>query len=446
MTISYLSFGSIAKLHNNNKETTSPIGELSVKALTYAKDPGVFSIAGSTETVLYNFLTRNDKGQDIIMPQSIADVQIKISDWLYQEALKGNITDSRQNTLNSLKQTFTKDIEFTEVGDMVTDNKLWLPSYVKGKITEGKDKNDFTLWFAEEYFRRQYPEVSFLIIHPLPIEEMDTTFNLNYQQLGERLAKETPDVVEKRVAKLTSNTKHPTTDRIVFPSRIMDLVNTPSFNTGYWSVLVWGNGEDSEDQMIDQIADELRKASKHTEDELGEKYPDIFNATEFYVLPYYHRLGIINKTNGASTYSPIIDRETMMVPVDKFLTPNMTSAHVIKSMQEFTFFYKSIQCAFVGKVKNRPGLIKVGDIYPDYQLIQPGDPDFQMMSQKTMDFTLGMQELIAAGEVTTPFNLPPRGISRVTRFNNLYVSKRIGNIKYLVMTKYQFIQSGLVKE
>lgn len=446
MAITYLSFASLAKLHNNNKETTSPIGELSTKALTYAKDPGVFSTDGSTETVLYNFLTRDDKGQDIIMPQSIAEVQIKISDWLYQEALKGNITDSRQDTLNALKQTFTKDIEITEVGEMVTNNKIWLPSYVKGKHVEGKDKNDFYVWFAEEYFRRQYPEVSFLIVHPLPIAEMDTTFNMNYQQLAERLAKETPDVVEKRVNELTKLKKHPTTDRIIFPSRIMDLVNTPNFNLGYWTVLVWGNGEDSEDQMIDQIAEELRKNSKHTEEELGEKYPDIFNATEFYVLPYFHRIGITNKTNGASTYSPIVDRETMMVPVDKFLTPNMTSAHVIKSMQELTFLYKSIQCAFVGKVNNREGLFKVGTLYPDYQLTQPGDADFQQMSEKTMAFILGMQELIAAAEVVTPFNLPPKGISRVTRFNQLYVSKRVGNVKFLVMTRYQFVQAGLIKD
>lgn len=443
MSKNYLSFASIAKLRNNTPLTVSPIGELSNKSLCYTKDPAGFSANPVTETVLYNFLT-TDGTKEIAMTQAIAEQEIQISDFLYQEAIKGNVGKDRGTTLNLLQQNFTVNVEITEVGEMITNNVVWLPSYVKGKHIEGKDKNDFTLWFADDYFLRQYPRLSLLIVHPLPVEEMDTVFTLNHQQLDERLTKETKAVLEKRIATATQNTRYPYSDRLVFESEIMDLINTPSFSMGEWTVLGWGNLTDSEDAIIDKIAEELKANSKHTDDELAEKYPNIFNPVEFYAIPYWDRIGIQDKTTGGSTYSPIVDRETSDNNVTKYLVPNMTKDSVIKSMQIFPFHYKSIEVAIVGKPQNRAGFKKASQVYGDYQLIQAGDSDFENMSETTMAFVYGMQELLAAAESTTPYNLPPQGIGVTTRFNQLYVTRRIGKIKFLMMTRYQFQNDGLV--
>ena len=122
----------------------------------------------------------------------------------------------------------------------------------------------------------------------------------------------------------------------------------------------------------------------------------------------------------------------------------MTKDSVIKSMQIFPFHYKSIEVAIVGKPQNRAGFKKASQVYGDYQLIQAGDSDFENMSETTMAFVYGMQELLAAAESTTPYNLPPQGIGVTTRFNQLYVTRRIGKIKFLMMTRYQFQNDGLV--
>lgn len=444
-TTVYLSFASVAELHNNSQLTVSPIGELTNKARTYAKDPGVFSLSsGSSATVLFNFKSQTDN-VDIVMPQPRAQKQIEISNWLVAQAKLGNITNSRANTLALLKQTFSNDIQITEVGEMVTNNQIWLPSFVSGFYGATGEDEQFYLWMADAYFRDQYPLVNFTVVHPIPLTEIDSLIEMNYQQLEARLAKETPDIIQRRTDELTNDSAWPYTERNIHPFSVFDLINTPNSVKAYWTAVEWGNGFDAEDQLYDQIQKEILEASKYPREKWEEVLPDLFNPVEFYALPYYNRPGLTNRTNGAKTYSPIMDRETEMELVDNYLTPNMSEDHVIKSMQVIPFLYKSLAVAFVGKTNNREALKKVGSLYPDYQLRPSLDPDFGEMEDVTMEFIIQMENLLAAGETVTDISLPPNGITRIQRFGKTYVGRRIGIAKFLVMTRDQMIRDGLVE-
>lgn len=445
MSTSYLSFGSIPKLHNNTDSVTSPIGEMSTKARTYGKDPGVFSLDGGSETTLYNFLATTDNSP-IVMPEDLAEKQIEISNWLYDQAKKGNLNASSVGCLNLLKQQFTNNIEIVEVGDMVTDSTIFFPSFVRGNHKVNGEDQTFYLWFSNSYFLKQFPRVSFTVVHPLPLEEMDSLMMMNYQQIAARLAKETPDVIEDRVDKLTNNEQYPASYRRVDKLSIVDTINVPNFNMGYWLSLVNGNGDDADDQLYQQIQDEILGVSQYPRHDWEEKIPDLFNPTEFYVIPYYDRLGIINKVNGGSTMSPIVDHETVRDHVDFYLTSNMNEEHVIKSLQTVDMLYKSYQCAFVGKVNNRPENTKISQLFPDYQLIPSTDPDFDMMSMSTMTFIKELENLVAAAETVTQNNLTPTGITRVVRFNKLWVSKRVGAVRYIVLTRWQMLQDKRITE
>lgn len=446
MSVVYLSFGSIAQLHNNSLLKTSPIGELSNKARTYAKDPGVFSITSSVSaTILFNFLSQKDNA-DIVLPQALAEVQIGIVNWLYAQAVLGNITGNRPNTLALLRAEFTNNVEITDIGEMVTNNTIWLPSFVKGTHTVSGAKHDFYVWLADAYFRDQYPKVSFTVVHPVPIADIDVLVNLNYQDLATRLAKETPDVIEARTKALTSGSEWPYTERNVIGFDVMDLINTGKSNKAYWRYVEWGNGADAEDQLFTQIQNEILAKSKFPRAKWEEVVPDLFNPIEFYVLPYYTRTGLTNKTNGAKSYSPIVDRETMMALADKYLTPNMTSAHVIGSLQVVPFLYKSFSAAFVAKMNNRAEMKKVYNLFADYALIPSGDPEAGQMNAGTLEFIMGMENLLAAAEVVTPISLPPSGVTRIERFGKVYVAKRIGKAKFIVMTRWQMIQDNVVVE
>jgi hypothetical protein len=447
MSTSYLSFATITKLYNNTANTVSAIGELSGKALSYAKDPGKFSLAVNVASAasLVNFLSTQD-GEDIKMPQEIAEVQIGIANWLYAQALAGNVTSSRPNCLQILKTQFTTNIVIEDIGEMATNNAIWLPSFVKGYHIVGSEQQPFYMWMADAYFRLQYPNVKFTVIHPLPLGEMDWLMNANYQDIATRLALETPVVVAKRESLATNGYEWPGTERNPIEFQIMDLINLGKFNVGTWVIWHWGNGEDAEDQLFEQIRNEILKDSQYPLSRWEEKIPDLFNPLEFYVLPEFGRIGVVNRTNGSSTYSPIVDRETMMDIATAYLGPTMPADHLIKSAQTVPLMYKSLQALFVAKVNNRDGMKKIYAIVKDYQLIASKEPEFGTMSQESMDFAYGMDELMAAAEIVTPISLLPPGVQRVERLGKLCVTKRINRVKYVAFTKYQLIQDGIVAE
>lgn len=447
MSTTYLSFASIAKLHNNGLRVVSNIGELSIKATTYAKDPGRFSlaVASASATQLVNFYSDKD-GTEIAMPQNLAEIQIGIANWLYDQALLGNITSSRTNTLALLKAQFTNNISIDEVGEMATNNAIWLPSFVKGQHTVGAVKHDFYLWMADAYFRIQYPKILFTVVHPLPKTEMDWLMNANYQEIDARLRKETPAIVSQREHTATNGSEWPFTERNIVEFEIVDLINLGKVNVGSWSVMHWGNNTDAEDQLYEQMQNEILTGSKYTRPKWEEKIPDLFNPLEWYCMPRFDLLGVTDRTNGASTFSPIVDYETERRIATAYLTPSMSADHVIKSLQSFTFMYKSIQVGFVAKLNNRAGMKKLGAVYPDYQLISPLDSDFERMNTTTMAFVKGMEELIAAAEVVTPLSLLPGGVTRIERLGKVCVAKRIGKVKFVMFTRWQMVQDGLVVE
>lgn len=445
MSATYLSFASIAGFFNNSPVTVSPFGELSNKARTYAKDPAVFSFSDQpSETVLFNFLTK-EKDKEAVMPVAAANKQIEVSNWLVQEAKRGNITGDRKNTLDQLRKAWAKDITFTEIGMMVTDNKYWMPSFIRGTQTIDGVVNNFYLWFADQYFLEQYPEVSFTIIHPLPLEEIDLLIELNYVQLKERLELETPDVIEDRTHALTNGAAWPYTERKVQMFEVLDLLNKPSLVNAYWRWLEWGNGRDAEDQLYDQIQKEILDNSKYPREVWEEKVPDLFNPLEYYAIPYFDRKGLVNKTDDTATHSPIVDRETMEGHTKFYLEKHLGASHLIKSLQYVPFLYKSTLCAIVGKKNNRKGFEKIQSLYPDYQLISSLDSEFNLMSRDTSNFILQMENLIAGAEVTTDITLVPKGLTRVERFDKTWVSRRIGRVKVMTLTLWQMKEDKRVK-
>jgi hypothetical protein len=89
---------------------------------------------------------------------------------------------------------------------------------------------------------------------------------------------------------------------------------------------------------------------------------------------------------------------------------------------------------------------KITALFPDYSLISSDDSDVDLMDPTTMNFIFQMEGLLAAAETVTPISLPPQGITRVVRFGQTYVARRIGKVKILVLTKYQMLQDGVVSE
>jgi hypothetical protein len=226
---------------------------------------------------------------------------------------------------------------------------------------------------------------------------------------------------------------------------IYDVVNTPNFNKGHWTIIYYGNPTDAEEETYEKIKECILNNSKHTEDEWAEIIPDLFNPLEFAVVPFWNELGLINETVVGSTYSPIFTFKDGDELPNKYCTL-WGEAAVIESLQIVPHLYKSAKMGFVGKPKNHGDRTKITQIYPDYQLIPSTDSQAGMMSKETTKFIMDLEEMLAAGEVVTPDGMPPKGIQRVMKDGKLYITRRSSKSKITMITRYQFVKDGVIVE
>lgn len=440
----YSCFNNISELKING--STSPIGELTNETMTYSKAPDYYyQEANPCELVGFRGvdLTDNSRRYEKI-PLSHSGLVMGMNKWLYDEAKKGNFNNNVQVTLQALKATFTVGWVWKDIGKMVTNGAIWLPSSVTFTLEVGAIVHEFKIWYANAAFAEEFPYREIYVFQPIPVDSIDFLAENNYREVRNRLLEETADKLENRVKALIG-VDDPYTRRVVIPFEIHDLVNQPMKNTGFWTVIYYGNPNDAEEETYEAIRQCILSHSSKPEDKWAEIIPDLFNPLEFVAVPYWNEYALINETALGSTYSPIFTFEGGDTLPKKY-ADFYSDTDIIKSLQILPTMYKSAKIGFVGKPTNNQGRNKISDIFPDYQLIPSTDGQAGMMSKPTFAFVKDLEELTAAAEVVTPDGLPPSGMQRETRNGRLYLSRRTNNIKVTMITRYQFIKDGLVDE
>lgn len=443
MLKNFLSFCSIPELHDRNPLSVSPLGELTNKTRTYCKDPNIYN-SQTGGLAIINFYSKTETEEETTIPRQHIDKQLEICLWMLDQAKRGNFDDDQFLVLQQLKNQFTKDVEFTGIGEMVTNSAIYLPSFIEMKFKEGENDILAKIWFANEYFDSSYPYKEFEIDLPVEASDMDFLYENNYVDVTERMKAETPVVVEARITKITDNFTYPYTARFSLMFLLHDTINNKTVPL-YFTVLIWGNPEDSDEQILAEIADKILANSKYDEEQWTPKLPDIFNPLEFVCVPHFELISRENKALETSTFSPIFDYESALT-LPKLFAPNLTPEGLIKSLQSIPFMYKSVQVSFVGKPDNYDGKNKIKDIYPDYILVEVDNPDSGLMETDTLHFIKDMQTLISAAEVMTPTNLSVKGVRRLERWGKFYVAKRIGKVNFVMATRYQMIKEGILSE
>ncbi|QDB70376.1 hypothetical protein CF8_0207 [Aeromonas phage CF8] len=442
MSILFSCFVNISELKVNG--STSPLGELTNETQTYAKAPDYYYVENQPcELVGFRGINQsNTSSRYEKIPQSHVAPVMGMLNWLYEQADAGNLNDSSQVTLQALQTNYTLGWVWKAVGKMVTNNAIWLPSSIDFTHEVGGVVHEFKIWFANAAFAVEFPYREIYVIDPIDIADIDFFAEHNYKEVRNRLNEETPNKRQQREDLLVGTTD-PYTRREIIPFDIYDLVNQPQKNTGYWTIIYYGNPNDAEEEVYEAIRNNILAHSKYDEVKWEQVIPDLFNPLEFIVIPHWNELGLVNETALGSTYSPIFTYQGGDVLAKKY-ADFYSQEDIIKSLQIVPDLYKSAKMSFVGKPQNNAARILISGIYPDYQLIPSTDSQAGMMSKETAEFIKDLEEMLAAGEVTTPDGLPPKGMQRVIKAGRLYISKRTGNVKLTMITRYQFIEDGLI--
>ncbi|QDJ96946.1 virion structural protein [Aeromonas phage D3] len=440
----YSCFAEVAGLVRNG--SNSPIGELTNKTKTYAKEPD-FYFKKDSPVLLVGFRgVKLDSPENRYeqIPTSHQDPVLTMLDWLYNEAKKGNITDDSNICLQALKTNFSKGWVWKSVGEMVTNSTIWLPSSINFTYEAGGVVHEFKIWMANAAFALEFPYREIYVVGPIPPGDIDYLAEHNYKEVQNRLYEETTDKVQDRVDALVGKTD-PYTLRTTYTFNVYDLINKPKFNKAVWTVIYYGNPNDAEEETFEAIRNCILSNSKHPETKWEEVIPDLFNPLEFIAIPHWNELALLNETQKGSTLSPIFTFQGGDALAKKY-ADFYAEDDIIKSLQIVPSLYKSAAVSFVGKPRNNQGRIHIRQVFPDYQLIPSDDSQAGYMSKETHQFVFDLESMLAAAEVNRPTDLPPAGMQRVTIGGRMYLTKRSSVAKITMATRYQFIKDGLVDD
>lgn len=422
----------------------SPIGELNSKGMTYAKEPDFYYQKGSPCYLTVFRGVNGDKMYEKI-PTSHQNPTLEVCNWLYQQAVNNKFNNSEINCLQQLRAQFTDNYNFKNIGTMITNNQIWLPRHLQFTVTRNNIEHEFKIWFAVENFLEEFPYREIYVFPPLPPAESDSLFKLNYKELQKRLAEETIDRLEDRVHNLLEQEKYPYTTRFIKSYDVYDLINKPEKTLCHWTIVQYGNPKNADEEIEEAIKDCLDKNTTVDNDKKEETIPDLYNPLEYILIPHFNDLGLVNETPKGSTYSPIFDYLNGEQLAYRY-ADMYTQGHIKEVLQIVPHLYKSLKISAVGKPNNNLGQTRFTDIYPDYQLIPSTDSQAGMMSKETLTYLLEIENLINAAETVTMNNTLPGNIQRVVRKERLYVSLKIGKVKFLMLSRYQLIKDGYIDE
>lgn len=424
--------------------STSALGELTNNTRSYAKEPD-FYFEPNVPVDLYSFRGVSATSNYEKIPDPFVKPVIDMLNWLYEQAKGSKTTNSSQACLQLLKATYVANWTWNDVGVMVTNNAIWLPSSINFTLKVGDVESEFKIWLANEHFAVEFPYREIYVIHPVPITEIDALAEQNFKQVKALIQGQTTAKIEARVDSLLGKGYPPYSARVVYSFDIYDLVNEPNKNTGDWTVIYYGNPNDAEEETYEQIKNCILSNSKYDETKWADVIPDLFNPLEFAVIPYWDKIGIQNETVAGSTLSPIFTYDGGTDLPNKY-GALWDSAQIIKSLQVVPSLYKSAHMAFIGKPTNHNSLTKINQIFPDYQLIPSTDSQAGMMSRPTAQFIFDLEGLLAAGETVTPDGVPPSGMQRIMKNGMFYLTRRTSNVKLTMITRYQFVKDGILPE
>lgn len=443
----FVNYGALA---NNAYGVTSPIGEMSLRSATFAKDRAQY--VGQTDTVpatsseLTVFSSRDIEGDRVAVPAPISELLVEIMNWVYKESLAGTFTSSAESFRVNFNLDFGDQTDDLVVGPMVTGSSIWMPSYITffldseevfpGAVPAGFESSRVRLWFSDAAFAQQYDEYEIAFV--APVETLDDLF-LYPAQVVDLLAARTPPETTDLISAAIGNTPNTALESYNFKYYHLGAPQTQT--NAFWTFIIWSDYGNNLDTMKIDLAEWILANSTHDREEWIQIFPDIFATTEFILTPLWNQFAIPNLSLEHAMYSPLINaKEARVIQGGTAVGTAYTDVHVDDYMAFLSFPYKSLTCLIVGGPENRDEKFNLYDFHPTYLGVPTSSIDFMRMSQETQFWATKMFAMLKVAEVMTELSDIPSGMYRLRRTNSddqevLYVASSIYDVQYLVAAK-----------
>lgn len=454
----FVSFGALT---NNETGVISPIGELSLRSGTFAKDralfTGVTATSPATTVDLTVFSGRSPLGAVVETPTVVSSLLLSIGAWVYKEAVDGTFQSGTESLRVPFLAQFGDKITSISIGAMVSveiesveywfprsltltldSAEVWAPSAVPAGFESVRTK----LWFSDNDFKQQYDEYDIAFIAPVPIADIDDLFQFPPQVI-ELLEAMTPPVMAQQVALAAGNSPYTVLSSFNFKYHHLGAPTTTT--DAYWTFVIWSDFGNNFDKMKLDLAEWILDNSTHTREEWIAIFPDIFASTEFIITPLWNQYAIPNLSLDHAMYSPTIPfTEAVEFAHSTTVGLGYTEEYIDEHLTFLSMPYKSVACLSVGGPDNRDDKHYLYDFLPDFIDVPTSSIDFDRMSQPTRQWAMLIYSMLNVAEYMGDFTDIPSGMYRVKRTNAnndevLYIGASINDVQYLVTSKQSLV-------
>lgn len=426
-------FVNIDGLANSAADTVAAIGEISSKSLTYAKGFGEYTNSSYPLYTVYSFLTATSTGT-ITIPTALQTQIFAVIDWAYQYQKSSSAATSATGFTAAMVAQFGTAANSIGCGSLISNGSIKFPEYITW-VNPDLETNDTAtgglvkLWFCDASFQDQYDEYEIVVIPPL--STLNTFFSGSTAVAAAIAAYTYSDTIN---AVQTAQEDYKATLLVAHQYAYVDPSDSTNRITTNWTLLIYGEAGNNIDAISAAIQAYLLANSDYTAAQWAVLFPDIYNSTEFYLIPRWKNIAIPSQTLTSGAYSSVVNLAKELAYV-KSIFSSYSSTFIESHLAVIPCNYKSLELLVLPSSDNADTELDIGTIFDDIINVPTSDTLFNMMASTTRAWITMILELIIEAEDATAESTLPSGMSRVTRNNVLFITKEYSGVNYLVATK-----------
>lgn len=426
-------FVGIDALLGSDPSNVPAVGELSTQSRTYATGVGEYVDSNKLGYTLYAFKSATASGEVTVPPTLLTQV-IAIIDWVYTIQRSQAAATTPIGLTNALVGQFGSQATSFGCGSLVTSGSNKFPEYVtwinptvvtNDPATGGQVK----IWLADNSFQNQYDEHEIIVVPP--VRNIDL-FLSGATSVSTALSLLTyGDQVN---AVQTARGKYPPTIIVARTFDYIDPTRASNRIPTNWTLLIYGQSGNNIDNIKAAIQAYITANSQYAAASWRPLLPDLYTATEFYLIPRWNNIAIPAMTLQSGAYSSIVfpNKEVSYV---KSIFSSVGSSFIETNLAIIPSNYKSLELLAIGDAGNQSSEVSLADLFPDLINLPSTDTLFNMMSANTRAWISKIEQMIVVAETVTADSALPAGMSRAVRNNILYVVQEHNGINYLVSSK-----------
>jgi hypothetical protein len=424
---------------DNDPNVVAPIGELSTRSRTYARDVQSYRKDELADVIAHVFSSKQDNAS-VTLRGDVLDAVYTLSEYVYNRALSGLNTNDATALTSNLEADLGGSFTGWSVGDMVSNGSLWMPSYIIAYVLGQEEDTSVRLFFADAAFQNLYDQYHITVSHPVDqIDDLQgtlasitaATVELNTSMVFDRLGQAAHPYPYTLSASFTF--------AVVNPQDPTDTLELP------WSVAIYGQAGNNVDAIYSAIRASILENSSYGIEDWEDRIPDLFKTVEFTLVPFWDQYSVPNQSLEAGLFSPLMRYKDIFETLRSHM-PLYSGAHIQEHADVTTYLYKSIAFGLCGGPENRNGLFDIRSFFPDYATLSTTSIDFNRMSPETRGFVHRLSELLLQAELAGEFTLLPAGYSKVWRENRLYIITTYQNIQFYTLAKASYVPASGVPQ